>query len=193
MSIHSTDAEKDISSKTSEPSPILQQQQHVGGEPIAEVGITSNGNNLPLLDDGNNINNNNNHTTTNVNNLSSVSIHRSNVQFPRNVPLLLQPPQNVPLPLQPPSNSFQTPIRNLRSVRGSTRINKASIRRLARRGGVKRMVGLMYEETRCVLTNYLTDVIRDAVTYTVHANRKTITATDVVRALGHQGKTLYGF
>ena len=36
-------------------------------------------------------------------------------------------------------------------------------------------------------------VIRDAVTYTEHARRKTVTAMDVVYALKRQGKTLYGF
>ena len=36
-------------------------------------------------------------------------------------------------------------------------------------------------------------VIRDAVTYTEHARRKTVTAMDVVYALKRQGRTLYGF
>ena len=35
--------------------------------------------------------------------------------------------------------------------------------------------------------------MRDAVTYTEHAKRKTVMATDVVYALKRQGKTLYGF
>merc|ERR1711951_27751 len=67
-------------------------------------------------------------------------------------------------------------------------ITKPAIRRLARRGGVKRISGLIYEETRGVL-----NVIRDAVTYTEHAKRKTVTAMDVVYALKRQGRTLYGF
>ncbi|ODM88560.1 Histone H2A [Orchesella cincta] len=41
-----------------------------------------------------------------------------------------------------------------------------AIRRLARRGGVKRISGLIYEETRGVLKVFLENVIRDAVTYT---------------------------
>ena len=88
------------------------------------------------------------------------------------------------------------------SIRG---ITKPAIRRLARRGGVKRISGLIYEETRGVLkicessfdlssftrlflwtlrrsigTNgevywrpVLENVIRDSVTYTEHAKRKT--------------------
>jgi histone H4 len=72
-------------------------------------------------------------------------------------------------------------------------ITKPAIRRLARRGGVKRISGLIYEETRGVLKVFLEHVIRDAVTYTEHARRKTVTAMDVVYALKRQGRTLYGF
>nr|XP_025842363.1 uncharacterized protein LOC112910329 [Vulpes vulpes] len=71
-------------------------------------------------------------------------------------------------------------------------ITKPAIRRLARRGGVKRISGLIYEETRGVLKVFLENVIRDAVTYTEHAKRKTVTAMDVVYALKRQGRTLYG-
>ena len=72
-------------------------------------------------------------------------------------------------------------------------ITKPAIRRLARRGGVKRISGLIYEETRGVLKVCLENVIRDSVTYTEHARRKTVTAMDVVYALKRQGRTLYGF
>ncbi|KAJ3601102.1 hypothetical protein NHX12_032075 [Muraenolepis orangiensis] len=54
-------------------------------------------------------------------------------------------------------------------------------------------LGLIYEETRGVLKVFLENVIRDAVTYTEHAKRKTVTAMDVVYALKRQGRTLYGF
>ncbi|XP_058744978.1 histone H4-like [Vicia villosa] len=76
------------------------------------------------------------------------------------------------------------------NIRG---ITKPAIRRLARRGGVKRISGLIYEESRGVLRLFLEKVIRDAVAYTEHARRKTVTAMDVVYALKRQGKTLYGF
>ena len=62
-------------------------------------------------------------------------------------------------------------------------ITKPAIRRLARRGGVKRISSLIYEETRTVLKQFLEGVVRDAVTYTEHAKRKTVTALDVVYAL----------
>ena len=44
-----------------------------------------------------------------------------------------------------------------------------------------------------VLKVFLENVIRDAVTHTEHANRKTVTAMDVVYALKRQGRTLCGF
>lgn len=103
-----------------------------------------------------------------------------------------------------PSSCYTTPGLTQRVVAG----------RLARRGGVKRISGLIYEETRGVLKvrgvapstppNSLTDdasssqqiflenVIRDSVTYTEHSKRKTVTALDVVYALKRSGKTLYG-
>jgi histone H3/H4 len=52
---------------------------------------------------------------------------------------------------------------------------------------------LIYEETRGVFKVFLENVIRDAVTYTEHVKRKTVTAMDVVYALKRQGRTLYGF
>jgi histone H4 len=72
-------------------------------------------------------------------------------------------------------------------------ITKPAIRRLARRSGVKRISGDIYEETRGVLRYFLEDVIRDSVTYTEHARRKTVTTLDVVYALKRQGRTIYGF
>ncbi|GBP90008.1 Histone H3.2 [Eumeta japonica] len=57
-------------------------------------------------------------------------------------------------------------------------------------GGVKRISGLIYEETRGVLKVFLENVIGDAVTYTEHAKRKTVTAMDVVYALKRQGAPL---
>ncbi|EER08709.1 histone H4, putative [Perkinsus marinus ATCC 50983] len=70
-------------------------------------------------------------------------------------------------------------------------ITKPAIRRLARRGGVKRISGLIHEETRGVLKVFLESVITAAVANTEHAGRRTVTALDVVFALERQGKTPY--
>jgi histone H4 len=72
-------------------------------------------------------------------------------------------------------------------------VTNPAIRRLARRGGVKRISAPVYEDSRKVLKKFLDDVIRDAITYAEHGRRKTITAMDVVYALKRQGRTLYGF
>lgn len=72
-------------------------------------------------------------------------------------------------------------------------ITKPAIRRLARRGGVKRISGLVYEEIRGVLREFLQNTIRDAVFYTEHARRKTVTAMDIVYALKRQGRMIYGY
>jgi histone H4 len=72
-------------------------------------------------------------------------------------------------------------------------ITKPAIRRLARRGGVKRISSFIYDDSRQVLKGFLENIVRDAVTYTEHARRKTVTAMDVVYALKRQGRTLYGF
>lgn len=70
-------------------------------------------------------------------------------------------------------------------------VTKPAIRRLARRGGVKRISAGVYEETRDVLKKFLTEVISAAVTYTEHADRKTVSAMDVCYALKLKGRTLY--
>ena len=72
-------------------------------------------------------------------------------------------------------------------------ITKPAIRRLARRGGVKRISGLIYEETRGVLKVFLEGVLRDALTFAEHARRPTVTCMDIIYALKSQGRTLYGF
>ncbi|KAJ3912547.1 hypothetical protein F5877DRAFT_93532 [Lentinula edodes] len=74
-----------------------------------------------------------------------------------------------------------------------TVINRPTIRRLARRGGVKRNSGRIYEETRGALKIFMDNVLRDTVAYTENEDRKTVSALDVVHALKRSGRTLYGF
>ncbi|XBI02719.1 hypothetical protein VPH35_131229 [Triticum aestivum] len=56
------------------------------------------------------------------------------------------------------------------------------------KGGAKR-----HRMTRSMLKIFLENVICNAITYTEHARRKTVTAMDVVYVLKRQGRTLYGF
>ncbi|KAK6499845.1 Histone H4 [Arthrobotrys musiformis] len=72
-------------------------------------------------------------------------------------------------------------------------ITRPSIRRLARRGGVKRISASIYEEARGILKKYLEKILKSCCMYTEHANRKTITTLDVVHALRVNGRTIYGF
>ncbi|KAL0238655.1 hypothetical protein GEMRC1_013128 [Eukaryota sp. GEM-RC1] len=72
-------------------------------------------------------------------------------------------------------------------------ITKPAIRRLARRGGVKRISALVYDETRATLRTYLRNVLWDTINYCEHAKRKTITALDVIYALKRRGQVLYGY
>ena len=55
------------------------------------------------------------------------------------------------------------------------------------------LVGSDFTANRLLISAFTENVIRDAVTYTEHARRKTVTAFDVVYALKRQGRTLYGF
>jgi histone H4 len=52
---------------------------------------------------------------------------------------------------------------------------------------------MIYDETRIILKMFLEGIIRNAVTYTEHARRKTVTAMDLVYSLKRQGRTLSGF
>eukprot|EP00796_Vickermania_ingenoplastis_P004496 gene4497-3287_t len=70
------------------------------------------------------------------------------------------------------------------NIRGITR---GSIRRLARRGGVKRISSEIYEEVRRVLKSFVEDVVRNGTSYTEYSRKKTVTAADVVNALRKRG------
>ncbi|XP_015259008.1 PREDICTED: histone H2A-like [Cyprinodon variegatus] len=73
-----------------------------------------------------------------------------------------------------------------RSSRAGLQFPVGRVHRLLRKGNYAERVG-------AGAPVFLENVIRDAVTYTEHAKRKTVTAMDVVYALKRQGRTLYGF
>ena len=73
-------------------------------------------------------------------------------------------------------------------------ITKPAIRRLCRRGGVKRISGLVYEETRGALRTFLEEILRLSVELATHdKKRMTVKVTDVIYALKFHGRTMYGF
>jgi histone H4 len=72
-------------------------------------------------------------------------------------------------------------------------ITNPSIRRLARKGGVKRMSEDIYEAVRTDLKdNFLTERIRVAVLYAQHAGRKTVMVSDIQAAAAFLGRPLWG-
>ena len=71
-------------------------------------------------------------------------------------------------------------------------ISKGDIRRVARRGGVKRIATGIYPCTRDVLRSWLEGVVSDSLVFMEHAKRSTVRATDVVYALKRRGQNMYG-
>lgn len=72
-------------------------------------------------------------------------------------------------------------------------ITKPAIKRLARRGGVKRISKPVYDEIRSEMRIFIQTTLRDATTYCEHAKRKTLKPLDIVYALKRSGKDLYGY
>lgn len=70
-------------------------------------------------------------------------------------------------------------------------INKPTIRRLARRGGVKRISSSIYPEVRLQLRSYLQKLLMDICAVVEMCKRKTVCTTDVVFALQRQGRAIY--
>jgi histone H4 len=75
----------------------------------------------------------------------------------------------------------------------SNGVTRGSIRRLARRGGVKRISGLLYDEVRGVLAAFVEKIVHGATAYAEHSKRKTVSALDVVSSLKRNGTVLYGY
>lgn len=76
------------------------------------------------------------------------------------------------------------------AIQGMTR---PAIRRLCRRGGVKRINLEVYPEVRGVLKKWLENAVETALCYTAHARRSTLMPVDVVYAMRRLGNPLYGY
>lgn len=61
-------------------------------------------------------------------------------------------------------------------------VTKGALKRLARRAGITRLSGLMYEELRTVLKFFIENIERDAVTFTEHVRHTTVKREDVLAA-----------
>ncbi|KAF5554514.1 histone H4 [Fusarium mexicanum] len=74
-----------------------------------------------------------------------------------------------------------------------TGVTKPAIRRLARRGGVKRISAGTYDEVRAALKARLEQILQMCVIYVEYRNAKTVTVHDVIHSLSHFGRPIYGF
>lgn len=83
--------------------------------------------------------------------------------------------------------------RHRRTQPPSDKVSKPAIRRLARRGGVRRVGGAVYDSVNKLTKRYMEMVLQNAITYATHAKRKTVGVMDVVYSLKKQGVTLIGF
>lgn len=92
------------------------------------------------------------------------------------------------------SNKHPPPPKNRKVLRDNLQgVTKGDIRRLARRGGVKRIQATIYDETRLVLRKRLEALLKDICAVVELSDRKTVCVTDVVFVLNRMGRPLYGF
>jgi histone H4 len=75
----------------------------------------------------------------------------------------------------------------------SAAVSQGSIRRLARRAGVKRISTPVYADIRSVLHTFVETTVKHATALTEYRKAKTVAAADIISALRKQGKSLYGY
>jgi histone H3/H4 len=66
-------------------------------------------------------------------------------------------------------------------------ITKPALLRILRRAGIKRVSGLVYEEMRGLLKEWLVAMVRDMVIFMEYARRKTVQLKDLEAALSNHG------
>lgn len=72
-------------------------------------------------------------------------------------------------------------------------LSKMTIRRLARRGGIKRLAAQIYEEIERVVHSFLLKIVFDATQISNYTRRGYVATEDVLQALKQNGQKLYGF
>ncbi|KAI4646872.1 hypothetical protein J4E93_005096 [Alternaria ventricosa] len=72
-------------------------------------------------------------------------------------------------------------------------VTKGDIRRLARRGGVKRISATIYDDVRLALRERLARILKDCCAIVDSSGRKTVSVTDIVFTLRRLGNPIYGF
>ncbi|KAI9882291.1 MAG: Histone H4 [Watsoniomyces obsoletus] len=72
-------------------------------------------------------------------------------------------------------------------------ITKPDIRRMARRGGVKRISAAIYDDARAAMRDRLEALLRDIVSLVDHGKGRTVSVGMVIYALKRRGTPIYGF
>ena len=72
-------------------------------------------------------------------------------------------------------------------------ISNGGIKRVARRAGVKRISANSFPVIREAFDRFVDKLVGHSLDYTECAQRKTVTAQDVVYSLKRQGRNLYGY
>lgn len=71
-------------------------------------------------------------------------------------------------------------------------MGRASVRRLARRAGVKRIGTEFYADAEASLRRFLGTIVKDAAVVTEHARRRTVTLGDILLVLKRNGRWARG-
>lgn len=90
-------------------------------------------------------------------------------------------------------NSAAARASRLKAEDAVSGLTKPATRRLARRGGCRRLARNVYPVAKMTTRAYVAKILSKAAALTGYANRKTITKADIVHAVKNQGVTLYGF
>jgi histone H3/H4 len=85
-------------------------------------------------------------------------------------------------------------VRHRKVIRDSIQgITRNDIMRLARRAGVKRVSGLVYEEIRGLMMEFLVEIVKELSIILEHNKQNTVSARYAVDVLKNRGVRLYGF
>ena len=83
---------------------------------------------------------------------------------------------------------------NKDATRKGRGVTKGSIRRMARRGGCKRLAASVYDEARELLSDFVTSILKDAqalMQVKEHNAPKTMRVEHILYALKKRGRTMY--
>ena len=103
------------------------------------------------------------------------------------------PPKTTRTKKSSTKSTKSTPKRDPPAKATPKAFTSSGMRRIARRGGVKRLARHTYEEVRGVVHDFVKKLVSDAIAYTEHRRAGTVVAMDVINALKRQGRQLYGY